>query len=150
LVNSGITIALKDCLYQNIPPFWRLNYSQRFLTDYLVGLLIVLNFTSFRAVQSYFSLGLYTLAPAIRFLAGYTFSLYLYHFPIMMFCSKIFPNSTNSLTYYLMTVMVVFSLCLLVGQFTEKQKWVVRALLMGAANVTGRIAGRERSTASIS
>jgi peptidoglycan/LPS O-acetylase OafA/YrhL len=145
---SGVAIPFREYLNHIIPGYWRLSSSERFLTDYAVGLLVALNFASFQAIQGYFSTVLRASAPVIRFFAGYTFSLYLYHYPMMAFCEKIFPNTANSWSFYMLTMIVIFGLCLLLGHFTERQKWVVRAFVVGVANMAARSGGRVKSPAS--
>jgi peptidoglycan/LPS O-acetylase OafA/YrhL len=108
------------------------------LTDYVIASLIALNFIAFRAIQGHFSIVLRAAAPVIRFFAGYTFSLYLYHYPIIRFCETIFPNTANSLSFYILIMIAIFSLCLLLGHFTEKQKWIVRSLMVGIAAIALR------------
>ena len=60
-------------LAAHIPGFWRLHYSERFLADYAVGLLVALNFMAFYAVQKYFSVALRSAAKIIRFLLDIRF-----------------------------------------------------------------------------
>jgi len=67
LDHLDIAIRLRFFLAAHIPGFWRLHYSERFLTDYAVGLLVALNFMAFYAVQKYFSVALRSAAKIIRF-----------------------------------------------------------------------------------
>ena len=130
----------------HVPGFWRLVYSQRFLTDYIIGLLIALNFIAFRAVQEYFSATLQSAAKLIRFFAGYTFSLYLFHYPMIRFCSLFFPNRDNSLIFCLLNMLIIFVLCLLLGHITEKQRWIIKQFISWTVNTMRKSGARLRSS----
>ena len=67
LDHLDIAIRTRFFLAAHIPGFWRLHYSERFLTDYAVGLLVTLNFMAFYAVQEHFSVALRSAAKIIRF-----------------------------------------------------------------------------------
>ena len=148
LNQTGVATVLQRHLHDNIPGYWRLAKSQRFLTDYAVGLLVVINFAAFRAMQECFSRVLRVSAPIIRFFAGYTFSLYLYHYPMIRFCEVIFPNTSNSFSFYILTMSAIFALCLLLGHLTEKQRWVISKCVVRIASLATRCVNRVKSAAA--
>jgi peptidoglycan/LPS O-acetylase OafA/YrhL len=146
---SGLAEIVGHFLHDNIPLFWRLDASQRFLTDYLVGLLVTLNFVAFRALRINVAKRPLVAARVIKFLAGYTFSLYLYHYPMICFYETLFPNSKNSLSRYAVTATTIFMLCIILGHFTEKQKWMARAIILQMVGLTTRSVALVRNRTSM-
>mgnify|MGYP000568320666 CR=1 FL=1 len=71
-----------------------LSWSRFFVSDYIVGFLISLNFVGFSIIQKSFTIVFHKTEKIIRFLASITFSIYLMHFPLMTFLSEIYFNST--------------------------------------------------------
>jgi peptidoglycan/LPS O-acetylase OafA/YrhL len=146
---SGLAEIVRHFLHNNIPLFWRLDASQQFLTHYLVGLVVTLNFLAFRALRINVARLPPVVAQMIKFLAGYTFSLYLYHYPMVCFCEILLPNSENSLSHYLVTATTIFSLCIILGHFTEKQKWMARAIILHMVGLATRAIALVRTRTSM-
>jgi hypothetical protein len=128
-------------LHNHIPGFWRLNFSQKFATDYLVGLLVTINLVALRGFQRRLSYLLLFLESPIRFLAGYTFSLYLYHYPLVRFVAAYFPNNNNSFVHYGVTMLSILVVALGLGTVTEKRKGLLKRvfadLLAGSKRTSG-------------
>lgn len=108
-----------------------------FLSDYIVALLIVANFIGFRILERRWAPVFAVLEKPIRFLASYTFSLYLFHFPLLIFTTSFLPDGS-----YLLLPIVLAAIVGL-GSITERRKDVVRKLLWrlsaaGAAICSGR------------
>jgi peptidoglycan/LPS O-acetylase OafA/YrhL len=99
---------LQAYLYQTIPGWWRLGFSQRFVTDYLVAILIALHFCSARTCGHYLLPVLNILKPVITFLAGFAFTIYLFHRPITLMLSQIGITAENA---YQFTGILAFILC---------------------------------------
>lgn len=130
----GIDAVVRDYLNRHIPSLWRVHYSMRFATDYLNGLLILANFVSFRALQHQFSRALTPVFTGIekpvRWLAGYTFSIYLFHYPLLKFSARVFPNVDDTIIHYFSILAAIVGSCFLIGQFTEKKKWAFRQVIV--------------------
>jgi peptidoglycan/LPS O-acetylase OafA/YrhL len=126
LAESGLDIAIKTVLHENVPGFWRLESAQRFLTDYLLGLLVAANFVAFRGLGA----GTAKIVAAIRkpvvFLAGYTFSLYLFHRPLTHFAGYFFPNRDHSILAGLGWFVGILVICIALGSVTEHKKHLLR------------------------
>jgi len=91
-----------------------LGWGSRFLPDYLIAILFGSLFTGLYIVQDLFKF-LGALKNIVRILSSYTFSLYLYHMPIMMFLSAFIDSSR--------VVIVLTLLCvILLGRFSEQKK----------------------------
>lgn len=92
-----------------------LKYSKFFLSGYCVGLLVAINFIGFNALADSLREPLMKIERPVRFLAGFTFSLYLYHYPLLHFFRTLTDNSP-AITG--MSLLLIFVL----GTFTEKKK----------------------------
>jgi peptidoglycan/LPS O-acetylase OafA/YrhL len=90
--------------------------------DYLIGLLFAVNLVSFRAVVPFLGGALRAAAAPIRWAAGATFTLYLFHGPVMNCLRAILPwPSESGLTRVLLfvgTLAAVFA----IASVTEKRK----------------------------
>jgi peptidoglycan/LPS O-acetylase OafA/YrhL len=100
------------------------------LYDYAVGLLVAANLLAASAIRSMPLLERF--GRPLSALAGLTFSLYLYHLPLMTMLRAISPGSPSD-TLSRVVVGVGTLLCVAVlGHFTERRKHVVRTWLRRA------------------
>jgi len=128
---------LKDAIGENLGR--ELTFSQFFLADYLLGLLVFCNFAGMRRISVFLSPVLLRIAPAVRFSAGFTFTLYLLHQPLILFWGSVVRGDPNGLAYWL-TVTALSALSILtIGHFTESRRHVLRAWLQE------RIKGAQRA-----
>jgi len=125
---SGLDLAIKAVLHDHIPGYWRVEASQRFLTDYLLGLLVALNFAAFNGLGERAARAMDRLKGPVVYLAGFTFSLYLYHRPLTQFAGHFFPNRDQNMVASVFYLAVIVGICLLLGAITEKRKHVFRRL----------------------
>ena len=133
---------LRHFLHDNVPSYWKLHDSQQMFTDYLVALLVTLNFVSVRAIlrEPAVARWVLKLKKPITWAAGYTFSLYLFHYPLVRFCEVHFPNRADSLWQYLAVMTGIFVVIFLLGSVTEKKKNIVRALVQRmSASIASRV-----------
>lgn len=123
-----LTQFCSDILKDMIGPWWhtQLTFSKFFIADYQLALLVVANFAGFRAISHRFAPVLNPPANAIRFLAGYTFSLYLLHNPLILLFAAIFNGDPNKPWFYLSVITATIVTILMIGTFTEKKKDTVR------------------------
>lgn len=126
---SGLPTDVQQWLYLHVPGYWRLNSAQRFVTDYVYGLLVALNFLSLRALEGKFAPVLRTLARPVQWLAGYTFSLYLFHRPLTEVAGHFFPNLSGSRLVALAWLLAIAGACMMLGMVTEGRKREARALV---------------------
>ena len=66
-----------------------MTFSKRFFADYILGILVFLNFAGVRNVVANGSRALLFVERPIRFLANYTFTLYLLHQPLLLFWAAV-------------------------------------------------------------
>lgn len=127
LTVSKLDISLRAFLNSNLPLYWRLHSPQRFLSDFVIGLLILVNLVAFRDLKGDLARALLPFSRIIRFVSVYTFSIYLYYFPLVMFWGRVFPNETNSVTHYLVSAVSILCITVFLGHFTEKKKATARS-----------------------
>lgn len=100
----------------------QLVFSKYFLSDYLLAVLIAMNFAGFRAIAHRFS-GVFAVSGnTIRFFAGFTFSLYLFHQPLILFFAALIDGDPQRPWFYVETMALVLLAVFLLGSVTEKQK----------------------------
>ncbi|HET7086314.1 MAG TPA: acyltransferase [Rhizomicrobium sp.] len=114
--------------------FALLEFSGDFLTDYIFACLIALNFIAARSFEGLISTD-GRLGAVIRWAAGSTFSLYLFHRPLVVFLiavTGVRPTTVSSLILISATVILAVALSYLTER--RKQFWrkMVGLLLSGA------------------
>jgi peptidoglycan/LPS O-acetylase OafA/YrhL len=62
------------------------------------------------------------LSQLIRFAASYTFSMYLYHFPLLLFFHALLSNDAKSAPSVFLLIIATVSSVFLLGHFTERRK----------------------------
>ncbi len=133
LHRSGLAQLVQKTLYEQVPGYWRLQSSQRFVTDYLWGLLVALNFIALRGLSPVLRSWLMRWAPWVQRCAAFTFSLYLFHRPFTQLAGSLWPNQAQNRAVSLAWLVVVITLCVLLGSLTEARKatwrrWIRRRL----------------------
>ena len=106
-----------------------LNFSKFFLSDYLLGILVFLNFAGMRQVSEHLAPLLLPLERPIRWLAGYTLSLYLLHQPLFLFWAAVLRGDPNGYTYWAMTTALVAVSVWTIGWITENKRHVLKRWL---------------------
>lgn len=107
-----------------------LRYSQFFMGDYLIALLVGLNLHAAR----YCGFSLLKRWPrAIRWPASLTFSLYLFHMPLLLFYTALLGLSNRSIGDFVLLLACVLTTVALLGSVTERKKHVLKRILRQAA-----------------
>lgn len=119
---SGLPKLIQSTLWANVPGWWRLDSSQLLVTDYVTGLLVAANFIGFRACSHWFARPLARLAPAIRFGASCTFSIYLFHRPIMEFITAAGVRNVEGPLASSLVLLLIVSLCCGLALVTEQRR----------------------------
>jgi peptidoglycan/LPS O-acetylase OafA/YrhL len=96
--------------------------SRNFLFSYLVGVLVTANFIGFSSLSKHMVLRTIPLERAIRFLASYTFTLYLLHQPLLNFFAAVSHNDPNALHDQVLLFVLVFASVFVIGNLTEHKK----------------------------
>lgn len=96
--------------------------SRRIGQDYLIGVFFSLNLIGFYGISQNIGHILILLQKPIRWLAGATFTLYLFHLPILQFLAALSPwpsaSIANRLLVICMTLMAIFA----IAEMTERRK----------------------------
>ena len=115
-----------------------LRQSRFVLTDYLLGLVVACNFVGAVMIGRNIQRVPEWLGRPIRYMAGFTFSLYLYHLPLLLVFSVVLDHDPASAfdqaILYTLTLVTVW----LLGLFTEQKKDVFREVIDRAWNVVTR------------
>lgn len=91
-------------------------YSVRFLNDYVLGILVTMHLAGALFLSRNIELVIpVAIEKVIRYLAGMTFSLYLYHFPLLMLGTALFDNG-------IIIVLMVLLVVALLAPVTEGRK----------------------------
>jgi peptidoglycan/LPS O-acetylase OafA/YrhL len=97
-----------------------------FLEDYVTASLVALNIAAFRRADFRAPDGI---GRAIRWAAGYSFTLYLMHGVVFNAMIKLGAARTPSLAMSLAIIALTLAASVVVGHYTERRKHVFRALL---------------------
>lgn len=112
---------VQSTLYQTVPGYWRLVSSQRFVTDYLIGLALCLHIAAFSslpaAVQNWFAQRQALWAA----LAGFSFTLYLFHRPMTQVIGAWWPQAPRQMLVPTVWALVILLACWGISWGTEKQ-----------------------------
>ena len=118
------------CFLSNImgAKLWRvgLGWSRFFLTDYLVAIIVVLNFIAVRVIVARLTITNIPLIRAIRMLSLVTFPLYLFHQPLLLFFAGISPSQVSDTTRSIFVIVLTLVVAGAVTPFCE----LLRGFLM--------------------
>jgi peptidoglycan/LPS O-acetylase OafA/YrhL len=122
---SGTDVALRE-FGTALWPFhsFKLGSADRYLADYVVCALVVLNFLFARHAQF---AGLQRVAGPIRAVAAYTFTLYLTHAPVMGMWRAFYRHDNTRLLDILALSACIGVTCYLFGFITERRRAMYRA-----------------------
>lgn len=122
-------------IFENLFPFGLppLYFSSRFVSDYLYGLLIAINIyfiasISFNCVfefdENYF------IVKIIRHLSSTTFTLYLFHLPLLLLTAAIIPYDHGNYFHLLLILIAIFLIIWILSIFIEPTRIYYKKLLM--------------------
>lgn len=114
---------------------WRLGYSTKFLTDFVLGLSFCMFFWAAGALQMHVP---EWLARWGTVLAGFSFSLYLFHDPLLRMVWILSGGRSLSLPEHAVLLVLIVLLCWLISAFTERRTGTVRRWLTDACRVRWR------------
>jgi peptidoglycan/LPS O-acetylase OafA/YrhL len=97
-------------------------FSKFFLSDYLLGVLVFCNFAGMRRVSESMAKWFGAVERPVRFLAGYTLTLYLLHQPLFLFWAAVIRGDNTGSAYWWSTTALVAASVLAVGYVTENRR----------------------------
>lgn len=98
--------------------------SRYFVFDYVFGIIFGLNLITSKSLidACRFNVDKTTFAKIIRYLANRTFSIYLFHFPLIGFFNAVLPHGLDEQTrWYLISILTIISIFML-SRYTEQKK----------------------------
>jgi peptidoglycan/LPS O-acetylase OafA/YrhL len=105
---------------------YQAEFSKFFINDYLLALIIAANFIGYRGVAHHFSAVLFPLEKPIRWLAGFTFSLYILHQPLLQFYAAVFNGDPSGPLFYFEMMAATLLSVGIIGAFTEHKRYQLR------------------------
>jgi peptidoglycan/LPS O-acetylase OafA/YrhL len=122
-----------ELLKQIVGEKWHRNlaFSKYFVTDYLLALVVAANFIGFRLIAHHFSRPLVSCEKLIRWASGFTFSLYIFHQPLLQFFAAMFNGDPNGKLFYLQVVSATLLSIIVIGTYTEQKRHHLRRLIRG-------------------
>ncbi len=126
IINLGLDNQIKGFLHENVPGFWRLEDSQRFVTDYILALCVAVNIFSARFLMGNDPFFSDRLARYVSVIAGMTFSLYIYHFPILNVLKRMNVHADENELVAIPVVIFVLVVCFVFSLFTEKKSFILK------------------------
>jgi peptidoglycan/LPS O-acetylase OafA/YrhL len=107
----------------------QLTFSKFFVADYLLGLLVFCNFAGMRKVAPVLAPLFDRVASPVRWVAGYTFTLYLLHQPLFLFWGAVLRGDPSSpAAWWSVTAATALSI-LGVGYVTEQRRHLLKKAL---------------------
>lgn len=105
----------------------KLGFSNSFATDYITGFFVALHILSVKYVNLSSLNKLLTMEEnIIRYFANSSFSIYLFHFPLLLFFGALLHHNPNSPIDIVILFTVTLVACLLLAKVTEKKKNVYK------------------------
>jgi peptidoglycan/LPS O-acetylase OafA/YrhL len=113
----------------------QLSFSRQFISDYYLGLILSLHFIGLRVLLGRVNDVSKRLDSTIRYLAGATFSIYLFHQPLLWFYSAVFSGVEEGILRYRIVVPLTLLTIYLLSTFTEQKKnlwksWIEQLLAL--------------------
>lgn len=130
-IHFDIAYRSSDLLRNWIGEYWtvQLSFSKFFLGNYLLGLAIAANFVGFRGIAEQFAAPLIMLEKPVRWLAGYTFSLYLMHQPLLQLYAALFRGDPQGHLFYWQVVIATIVTIGIAGNLTEQRRGELKRLI---------------------
>ncbi|PCJ41932.1 MAG: hypothetical protein COA81_06825 [Alphaproteobacteria bacterium] len=96
--------------------------ADQFGSDYMLGFFFSLHIVSSAYIGKKYNIFSEQVGKKIRFLSSHTFSLYLYHMPILFFVATILPSNKYPIANFLICWMLVPIIIIFISNFTESKK----------------------------
>ena len=99
----------------------------QFFQDYLIGLLFAIHLLGFGAVSTTFANTLGRWAYQIKWIAGATFTLYLFHMPVAQFLTAVVPWAPSAWQTRMIMFPGTLAIMFIIAEVTERKKGWWRA-----------------------
>ena len=115
-----------------------LGFSQYFLSSYVIGALVAIHFVGISAIAQRLAGAIERFEVPIRYLASFTFSAYLFHFPLLQFFAAASSTVENVTLRSTITVFGTLAAIWALGMVSERRKSDYRRWLLAAWNAIQR------------
>lgn len=105
--------------------FKSLGYSCYIIGDYIIGLLLFVNIICIKNMNLNI---LFKFSSLIKGISGFSFSIYLFHFPMLVFITSIFNYNKNNFISVTLVGILVLSSCFILSLVTEKKKYLYKKM----------------------
>jgi peptidoglycan/LPS O-acetylase OafA/YrhL len=116
-----VSSYIRSWLYSVFPPAWHAHYSTQFIYDLLLGAIVFLNFSAVASLDVQ-RVSLTVIERPVRYLAGFTFSVYVFHSILAVAITKLLEVHSAWLFYALMAAGIF-----VLAQFTERRTELFRS-----------------------
>ncbi len=99
-----------------------LRWSQEFLSSYIIGTLAAMHFIGAAVVAPRFARLLGMCEKPMRYLAGYTFTLYLFHYPLLQFLGAVTNGAVQESLRNAIVIFGTLGAIWMLGGMTENRK----------------------------
>jgi peptidoglycan/LPS O-acetylase OafA/YrhL len=100
----------------------QLTFAKFFIGDYLLGVLVFFNFASMNNVLTAHGAALCRIEKPVRFVAGYTFTLYLLHQPLFLFWGAVLKGDPSGYGFWWSVTGLMLLSVGVVGLLTENRR----------------------------
>ncbi len=114
----------------------RLNFSKGFLGSYVIGILVALHLVGISAVSH--RLGPLLPERPIRYLASFTFALYLFHYPLLFFFAAVVESTGTTADRSLLVPVATLVSVWVLGEVTERRKLTVKRWVTASYDAAAR------------
>lgn len=97
-------------------------WSKEFIWNYCLGLLIAGHFIGFAAISKRLAAFMSAIARPVRYIAGFTFALYLTHYPLLQFFAALTHNDPDDARDRFIVLGATLLSVVLIGVLTERRK----------------------------
>lgn len=116
----------------------RLGWSRHFLSSYFIGALVALHFIGVSAISVRLEKIFRSLSRPINIMAGYTFALYLFHYPLLQLFGAVAHNVGVAELRLPIVLGGSLFVILVLGSVTERRKPYVKDYLAGLYSMITR------------
>lgn len=129
---TDFDVTVRTFLKLWVPGFWRLEGSQRLVTDYLVGIALLVHIHAFTHLWPSLHGWLERQQKRLAALAGFSFTLYLFHRPITQWWGYVSPNHNQSVLQSVLVACTIVAMCYAISFVTERRLPAWRRLFQRA------------------
>jgi len=126
---SDLDQFIKSWFHNRVPGFWRLEAAQRLFTDYVIALALGAHLAVYASLPQTIRLFFERTRANWTFLAGFSFTLYLFHRPMTALAGESIDPATMSVALSLGFLALVLVVCWAISFVTERQLPAWRSVL---------------------